>query len=95
MHCRVKNFIVHVTDCHMPIMDGLTAALEIRALEKAAPSRPRLFIAAVSADAVVGSEAKYLAAGMDAFLSKPFTLEAVRDLLALAAKSVFAELTAC
>jgi CheY-like chemotaxis protein len=56
-------------DAHMPAMDGLEATRRIRSLDGA---QNRVPIVVLSADAVVGAREKYLAAGMDDFLAKPF-----------------------
>ncbi|HUH85346.1 MAG TPA: PAS domain S-box protein [Stellaceae bacterium] len=56
-------------DAHMPVMDGVEATQLIRRL---GPPKGRVPIIALSADAVDDAREKYLAAGMDDFLSKPF-----------------------
>jgi CheY-like chemotaxis protein/HPt (histidine-containing phosphotransfer) domain-containing protein len=56
-------------DAHMPVMDGVEATQFIRRL---GPPKGRVPIVALSADAVDDAREKYLAAGMDDFLSKPF-----------------------
>jgi two-component system, sensor histidine kinase and response regulator len=62
-------------DCQMPVMDGFEAVREIRKLETQGPAGPgcppRLPIVALTAHAVKGDEARCLAAGMDAYVSKP------------------------
>ena len=67
-------------DCQMPIMDGLTATAEIRRRESSAGGA-RIPIIALTANAMDGDRERCLAAGMDDFLSKPFTQQQLSTLL--------------
>jgi CheY-like chemotaxis protein/anti-sigma regulatory factor (Ser/Thr protein kinase) len=57
-------------DIQMPVMDGVTATRQIRALE-ASGDRPKTPIIAVTANAMSHQVAAYEAAGMDAVVAKP------------------------
>jgi signal transduction histidine kinase len=74
------DFDVVLMDCQMPVLDGYEATAAIRALED--PRRAAVPIVAVTANAMQGDEEKCRAAGMDAFLAKPYTLTALRAALA-------------
>jgi signal transduction histidine kinase/DNA-binding response OmpR family regulator len=65
-----QHFDLILMDVQMPEMDGLTASLEIRALESR-EHRPRTPIVALTANAMTGDRATCLAAGMDGYVSKP------------------------
>jgi signal transduction histidine kinase/CheY-like chemotaxis protein len=77
---RTKPFDVVLMDCQMPEIDGFTATAAIRAWEKE-QSRPRLPIVALTANALAGYRERCLAAGMDDYLAKPFTMSQLRDAL--------------
>lgn len=59
-------------DIFMPEMDGLTATKRIRAMPGEVSNIP---IIALTADAMAGEREKYLAAGMNDYLSKPFEMQ--------------------
>ncbi|MDP2276066.1 MAG: ATP-binding protein [Archangium sp.] len=66
-------------DVHMPVLDGLKATGVIREQEKG--STRHLPIVALTANAMKGDDIMCLSAGMDAYLPKPVTVAALKDLL--------------
>lgn len=67
-------------DGMMPVMDGITATLQIRAKEKLKGSAP-IPIIALTANAMVEDRQRYLDAGMSDYLSKPFKPDELRKIL--------------
>lgn len=70
-----------LTDVHMPSLDGLGLATRIREIETL-EDRPRTYIVGVSANAMKDAERSALAHGMDAYATKPLTLESLQRVLA-------------
>ncbi len=81
-HLREHPYRVVLMDLQMEDMDGLATTLALRALESAQPDRPRAVVVALTASTDSASREACLKAGMDDFLSKPFRLSALQELLA-------------
>jgi CheY-like chemotaxis protein len=79
---RDQNFDFVLMDRHMPVMDGVEAVRAIRCLPPPACNVP---VVALTAAATQDEVLECLSAGMDDFISKPFTPE---QLTAVAARIV-------
>jgi two-component system, sensor histidine kinase and response regulator len=65
-----EDFDLVLMDVQMPTMDGFQATAAIRKLHD--PKKARLPIVAMTAHAMKGDQERCLAAGMDAYVTKPF-----------------------
>jgi CheY-like chemotaxis protein len=65
-------------DLNMPEMDGYTTTYMIRNLPSA---QSRIPIIALTADAMKEDKERCLEAGMDNYISKPFTLDQIKTIL--------------
>jgi signal transduction histidine kinase/ligand-binding sensor domain-containing protein/CheY-like chemotaxis protein len=74
-----ERFDAVLMDCEMPVMDGFAATRALR--EREAGGR-RLPVIALTADATPQGRVACLGAGMDEYLAKPFTREALGGVLA-------------
>ncbi len=68
-------------DMQMPEMDGLEATRQIRRMEQAGDLSPGLPIIALTANAMEGDMERCLEAGMNNYLSKPFSAEQLYEAL--------------
>jgi two-component system sensor histidine kinase/response regulator len=68
-------------DCHMPVLDGYDTTREIRRRE-ASDSGEHVPIVAMTADAMQGDRERCLAVGMDDYMAKPISLDALDEMLA-------------
>ncbi|MET0266364.1 MAG: response regulator, partial [Duganella sp.] len=76
------DFDLVLMDCQMPVMDGFAATTEIRRHELQQGRARSLPIIAITANALQGDRESCLAAGMDDYLSKPFTQQALGQTIA-------------
>ena len=75
------GFDLVLMDCHMPEMDGFAAAAKIREHEQAGGNGQPVPIIALTADVQKGVQDQCGAAGMDGYLSKPFTQDQLQAVL--------------
>lgn len=75
-----KKYSLILMDNMMPIMDGLEATRKIRAMEQD-EMRHAIPIIAMTGNVLDGEKDKCLAAGMNDFIGKPFTLEALSNVI--------------
>ena len=76
---RGRPFDIVLMDVHMPNLDGLSAAREIRADERDTPQRGRIFMIALTANAFAEDREACLEAGMDMFMAKPVDREVLAE----------------
>jgi signal transduction histidine kinase/CheY-like chemotaxis protein len=76
---REQDFDLVLMDGQMPVMDGFQATVAIRRLPDGRGAR--LPIVALTANTVVGEAERCLAAGMNAYVAKPFSLPALHAVL--------------
>ncbi|MDR1947736.1 MAG: response regulator [Desulfovibrio sp.] len=69
-----ERFDMVFMDIQMPVLDGVQTTRIIREKEASDPSRGHIPIVAMTAHAMKEDREKYLAAGMDGYLSKPVFL---------------------
>jgi CheY-like chemotaxis protein/HPt (histidine-containing phosphotransfer) domain-containing protein len=78
---KQQDYDLIFMDCQMPVMDGYQAATEIRRFENEAKDSKRVPIIALTAHALAGDKAKCLDAGMDEWVTKPFTRKDLNEVL--------------
>jgi signal transduction histidine kinase/CheY-like chemotaxis protein len=70
-----KEYDIVLMDIRMPVMDGLAATERIRELERNDPNRKPTTIVAFTAYAIEGDRERFISAGMDDYIAKPFQPE--------------------
>jgi|GEM_PF-1059562 len=81
---KTKSYDIIFMDVQMPVMDGVEAMSLIRA--SASPGR-RPYIAALTANAMLGDREELLSKGMDDYLSKPVTRQKLQQVIERALNS--------
>jgi signal transduction histidine kinase/DNA-binding response OmpR family regulator len=85
-----KEYELILMDIRMPVMDGLEATERIRQIERTNTQRKTSYIVAFTAYAVEGDKERFLEAGMDDYIAKPFQPdELVRVITKYAGKREF------
>lgn len=85
-----QDFDIILMDCHMPVMDGYQATAALR--EREAAGARRLPVIALTANAMDGDRNQCLAAGMDDYLSKPYTKKQLQQILSRWLQAASAEM---
>ncbi len=78
---RGGEFDLILMDCQMPVLDGYEATRRIRSIEGKRQKGEPIRIVAVTANAFAEDQLRCLQAGMDDYLSKPFTPERLTAVL--------------
>ena len=76
---HARRFDLVILDIQMPVMDGYQVAKAIRAEEKG--TSRHVSIIALTANAMKGDRESYLEAGMDGYVSKPFTYDVLSKVI--------------
>jgi len=82
---KTQAFDCILMDMQMPEMDGYAATASVRALEGQSKQRG-IYIIAMTAHAMKGDRERCLDAGMDNYISKPFRVDRLKEVLADAGK---------
>lgn len=77
---KSNNYDIVLMDCQMPRLDGFGATRKIREWESNRATNPTLIVA-VTANALKGDRERCVDAGMDDYLTKPFTLADLHKML--------------
>lgn len=78
---REQHFDVVLMDCEMPVMDGYAATRAIRSWEAERGDGRHIPILALTAHALAEDRRRCLEVGMDDYLTKPFSMQQLRERL--------------
>jgi CheY-like chemotaxis protein/HPt (histidine-containing phosphotransfer) domain-containing protein len=78
---RREDFDLALMDCEMPVMDGYAATKAIREWERDSGDHRHLPIVALTAHVLPEDRRRCNEAGMDGYLSKPFSMDSLRTAL--------------
>jgi len=84
----LKAYDLYLMDLQMPVMDGFTAAREIRRWHHVKPVNPPPYICALTANVLTKDREECLSAGMDDFLAKPLRMEALKVVVTRVAENL-------
>jgi CheY-like chemotaxis protein len=76
------NFNLILMDCQMPVIDGYQATLSIREWETSQYGAPHMRVIALTASSCAENEKQCYLAGMDSFIAKPVTYQALTSRIA-------------
>ncbi len=77
---KTHEYDIIFMDIQMPVMGGVEATKNILSFEKHS-NKKHIPVVALTANALEGDKEKYMAIGMDAYLSKPMDLEELKKIL--------------
>ncbi|MGY4826974.1 response regulator [Sphaerotilaceae bacterium SBD11-9] len=78
---QAQRYDLVLMDYRMPTLDGIEATRRIRAWERAARRLPTPIVA-VTASVMVDERSRYIEAGMDEVVQKPFSVQKLSELVA-------------
>jgi CheY-like chemotaxis protein len=76
----INHYPLILMDCEMPVIDGYEATRQIRRNE--ATREQHSIIVAMTAHALPEDRARCIASGMDDYITKPFKLDTLQEVLA-------------
>ncbi|MBN2724587.1 MAG: response regulator [Deltaproteobacteria bacterium] len=80
---KLKSLKIDIVfmDCQMPVMDGYETTLKIREMGKENEEFKKLPIVAMTANALEEDRKKCFSTGMNDYVSKPVTVDAIREVI--------------